>query len=301
VARDIRTGLFTALDHAKFCARMGIPAKRGVLLAGDYGTGKTLTAWVSAVKAVKAGMTFIYLKSVLDLANGFAFARQYQPAVIFAEDIDRVINDPQSEAMEQLRNAFDGVNTKNAQVITVLTTNHLDRLDPALLRPGRCDLLVTVTRPDAAAAVRLVKQYGGGLLSKDTDYERIGAALADHLPAEIREAVERSKMSCISRLCREQPNLDESTATIDGMVNETDILEAAEAMDDQHQRLLPKDKDNRHIVEKFADVLGQRFANSVNDTLDGKTAQIAAMLASEFANRNLLAQSASGEWDDSDA
>lgn len=153
VENDIQIGLFTPIEHADSCRQHGIPGKRGILLAGDPGTGKTLTAYVTAKKAVRNGFTFIYLTSALDLANGFKFARQYAPAVIFVEDIDRIVSGPRTPEIDAILNSFDGVDTKAGEIITVLTTNFLNNIDQTMLRPGRCDTLVKLTRPDREAAV----------------------------------------------------------------------------------------------------------------------------------------------------
>jgi transitional endoplasmic reticulum ATPase len=256
VERDIDLGLFTPIECTDQCRKHGVPLKRGVLLAGDYGTGKTLTAYVTAKKAVNNGFTFIYLANVLDLAQAFQFAAMYAPAVVFAEDVDRVLGqDERTEAMDAILNSFDGVDTKTSDLITVLTTNHLDRLSQAILRPGRCDTLVQVTRPDADAAARLVQLYGRGLIATDADFGRIGEALADHLPAEIREAVERAKLAAIRRLSREG-KLKKKTDSIQGEVREQDVLAAVSAMEAQHKLLEPKNLDNRSPVEKAAEQLG---------------------------------------------
>lgn len=255
VQQDIDLGLFTPIEHAEQCRKHGVPLKRGVLLAGDYGTGKTLTAYVTAKKAVRNGYTFIYLSNVLDLAPAFQFAKMYAPAVIFAEDVDRALGqDERTESMDAILNSFDGVDNKHDDIITVLTTNHLEKLSQAVLRPGRCDTLVQVTRPDAEAARRLVKLYGRGLIADDADYDRIGTALADHLPAEIREAVERAKLAAIRRLSQEG-GLPED-GTIEGHVREQDVLAAVHAMEAQHKLLEPKDLDSRSPIEKAASELG---------------------------------------------
>jgi SpoVK/Ycf46/Vps4 family AAA+-type ATPase len=68
-----------------------VPLKRGVLLEGPYGTGKTLTAFVTAKKCVENGWTFIMLDRVAALKEALTFARMYAPAVVFAEDIDRSV------------------------------------------------------------------------------------------------------------------------------------------------------------------------------------------------------------------
>ena len=257
VSRDIRTGLFAAIDFGPACSKVGVPVKRGVLLAGRYGTGKTMTAWVAANKAVKAGMGFIYVKSVLDLQAAFHFARMYQHpngVVVFAEDVDSAIPNHESPEMRDLQNAFDGVDTKNDKIITILTTNHLDKVPQALLRPGRIDVAVVVKEPDAAAAIRLVKHYGGSRLHINTDFNAIGAKLAGYLPAQIREAVERSKMATISRLCYE--GADPNTVSIEGKITEIDILDVVRASETQHDLLKPKPVDTRSDREKAADRYG---------------------------------------------
>ncbi len=263
VERDIDLGLFTPIECTDQCRKHGVPLKRGVLLAGDYGTGKTLTAYVTAKKAVNNGFTFIYLANVLDLAQAFQFAAMYSPAVIFSEDVDRVLGqDERTEAMDAILNSFDGVDTKQNDLITVLTTNHLDRLSQAILRPGRCDTLVQVTRPDADAAARLVQLYGRGLIAVDADFNRIGQALADHLPAEIREAVERAKLAAIRRLSKEG-RLKKKTDSIQGEVREQDVLAAVHAMEAQHKLLEPKNLDNRSPVEKAAEELGYGIGKAI--------------------------------------
>lgn len=252
--------------------------KRGVLLAGDYGTGKTLTAYVTALKAVRSGFTFIYLSSVKDLAMAFEFAKQYAPAVIFSEDVDRVLGGQErTEEIDAVLNSFDGVDSKDQEIITVLTTNHLDRLTKAVLRPGRCDTLVEVTRPDADAASRLVKLYGRNLLAPETDYDAIGSSLADHLPAEIREAVERAKLAAIARLSIED-RVDEG---IEGKVTEQDVIAATGAMSAQHEMLIPKDQDTRTPIERAVDILGFHLREGISDR-DQVNANAAVRLLQRF-------------------
>jgi SpoVK/Ycf46/Vps4 family AAA+-type ATPase len=120
----------------------------GILLAGDPGVGKTLTAYVTAKKAVDHGWTFVYLSHAADLANGIRFALQYAPCVLFVEDLDRIVaGDDRTEEIDDVLNSFDGVDSKDKELITVLTTNHLEKIPGVALRPGRCDTLVVVTAP----------------------------------------------------------------------------------------------------------------------------------------------------------
>lgn len=233
IMSDIELGLFTPIENTQACRDCSIPLKRGVLLHGPYGTGKTMTAAVAALKAVRHGWTFVYLDKVEHLAEALRFAARYSPAIIFAEDIDREVTGERSATMDDILNTLDGVDTKGAEIITVLTTNHVDRINPALLRMGRLDTLVEVTPPDSSAAQRLVQLYSRGLLEKDASLERIGDALAGRIPAFIRECVERSKMAAIGRT---------KSADIKGRVLEVDLLAAAHAMENHSKMAQPRKK-----------------------------------------------------------
>ena len=233
VQEKLELGLYTPIEQTRYCRDHLIPLKRGVLLYGPYGTGKTLTANVTAKKAVDNGWTFIYCASALDLGEGLRFARMYPPAIVFAEDIDKVISGGRTEEMNQLLNTLDGVDSKGAEVITVMTTNHIEMLNQASVRPGRLDTVVEVTPPDADAAARLVELYGRGLLSTNTDLVRVGKELENRIPAFIREVVERAKLATVRRLAKE----GRAHVGIKGEVREVDLLAAADQMQD-HARLL---------------------------------------------------------------
>lgn len=226
-------GLFTPIKYAKAMRQFQVPLKRGVLLHGPYGTGKTLTANVTAMKAIANGFTFIYLHSVLDLKKGLEFAAQYGPSVLFVEDIDRALSGERTIGMDEILNCLDGVDTKGNECIAVFTTNKLEDIDPAMLRMGRLDSLIEVKPPDSEAAQRLVRLYGRGLLVPTTDYEKIGTALQGKIPAYIREVVERAKIAAIKRL---------DGADITGKVLQEDLLSAATAMENHAALLTPRKK-----------------------------------------------------------
>jgi transitional endoplasmic reticulum ATPase len=203
---QITVSLFVPIMQTEACRKNSIPLKRGILLEGPYGTGKTLTAAATANLCAQNGWTFIYLKDVKRLAYAYAFAAQYQPAVIFAEDIDQIINGDDSEdEINDIQNAMDGIDSKGVEVITVLTTNFLEKITRAMLRPGRLDTVVSVRAPDREAAVRLVRMYarseGRDLLDPSCDLENsnVGDILAGEIPAIIREVVERSKLAALRR------------------------------------------------------------------------------------------------------
>lgn len=241
VIAALNIGLFTPIEQADACREHGVPLKRGILLYGPYGTGKTLTAYVTALKAVRNGWTFIYLDSVKDLKRGLDFAAQYAPAVIFAEDIDRAVHGDRSMSMDEVLNTIDGIDTKTNDIITVFTTNHVEQINPAMLRPGRLDTLVEVTPPDAKAAERLVTLYSRDLLAPNVDLKKVGLALAGKIPALIREVTERAKIAAIARL----------GANIKGHVREEDLLNGAMAMEAHVSMLTPRESESGGNAEMF--------------------------------------------------
>lgn len=198
VTELMETTIFTPIKHTEACYKHKIPLKRGILLAGPYGTGKSLTAAVCSKVCVENGWTFVLLDKPEGLRAGLEFAQRYQPAVLFAEDIDRVMEERDDDANDLL-NTIDGVLLKDAKVITVVTTNHSEKINKAMLRPGRLDAVIQVLPPDAKAAERLVRLYARELIEKSTTLEELGKAIQGQIPATIREVVERSKLAMISR------------------------------------------------------------------------------------------------------
>lgn len=244
VQSALNVGLWTPIEQAEACRRYKVPLKRGILLYGPYGVGKTLTANVTAGKATRNGWTFIYLNDIDHLAEGLRFAAAYAPAVVFAEDIDRVMNGERNLSMDEVLNILDGIDTKNGEIITVFTTNHVETLNPAVLRMGRLDSLIEVLPPDADAATRLIQLYGRGLLEPSTDLRKVSAALAGKIPAFIREVVERAKIAAIGRT---------NGGTIEGAVREVDLLAATHAME-AHDKLIWPRKKGPQFVKKFISI-----------------------------------------------
>ncbi len=228
VQEAIEVGLYTPVEQHEACRKNGIPLKRGILLEGPPGTGKTLLALVSALKATANGWTFVYLDDVRDLRLGLQLASQYAKAVVFAEDLDRVISGDRDADMDAVLNCLDGVDSKGQEILTIVTTNHVDAIIKPALRPGRIDMILSTRTPDAKAAARLVQNYGRGLLSPTANLEKVGEMLDGKIPAVIREVVERSKMAAIKRL---------KTDKIKGQVMGEDLVAAARSME-AHARLL---------------------------------------------------------------
>lgn len=196
----IETSLFTPIQRIHDCIANGISVKRGVLLGGTFGTGKTMAAKVASKYAVQNGLTYIYVARADELADAIEFAKMYcdPAAVVFSEDIDRAMagdNSGRTVAIDDILNIIDGIDTKSSNIITVLTTNDLENITPAMLRPGRLDAVIDVLPPDAQAAEKLVRLYADGAVSSDEDLTEVGQTLNGVIPAVIAEVVKRAKLS----------------------------------------------------------------------------------------------------------
>lgn len=255
LGRLIDTALFAPVEHTEQCRKNKIPLKRGILLEGPFGTGKTLTALECAKRCTANGWTFIYLTNVRKLPQALRLAHDYQPCVIFAEDVDQVFKDEndRGDDANEILNAIDGIDSKNAEIITVLTTNQIDGITKAMLRPGRLDTLVPVRPPDAKAAIKLVETFSRGAVNSAADLTEIGTMLAGHIPAVIREVVERSRLSALRR----NPDAD--------IVLEAEDLKVAILSMREHQKLLEVEKpDERSDVEKAAATIAEALKPKAN-------------------------------------
>lgn len=229
----VETNLFTPITRTADLKRNGIPIKRGVLLGGVYGTGKTMAAAVAAQLAVDNGVTYVYVPRADELKEAIDFARLYSdPAcVVFCEDIDRVMDGERSVRMDDILNIVDGIDGKSSNIIVVLTTNFMGNINPAMLRPGRLDAVIEVTPPDAEAVTRLIRLYAREAVSLDIDLTAVGVELAGQIPAVIAEVVKRAKLA---QLKNTFPGDVVTSLTSDS------LLESARTMTGQLKLLEPK-------------------------------------------------------------
>ena len=227
----IETNLFCPIERVPDIMANGLPVKRAVLLGGTYGTGKTLAATVASRLAVDNGLTYLYIPRADELKLGIEFLKQYQnPAsVLFCEDIDRVLAGERTMTMDDILNIVDGIDTKSTHMIAVFTTNDLEAINPAMIRPGRLDSVIEVTPPDAKAVQKLIRIYAGNALEAGADITVAGEALAGQIPAVIAEVVRRAKMSMLRRIPKgklitglSEDAIIESALTMKG---QTDLLE----------------------------------------------------------------------------
>lgn len=244
----VNVTLFTPIEKTEACRKHGISLKRGILLEGPFGVGKTLTAHVTAKKCEENGWTFIYIRTVEDLSDAIEYARQYQPAVVFGEDLDQVLdNNDRDEAVNEILNTIDGIDAKGTEIIVVLTTNNVQMINQAMLRPERLDAVIPVRAPDAKAVERLIRTFAKGKINENEDLSEVGKILDGFIPASIHEVVERSKLAAISR------------TGDNANINANDLKVAANSMIEHLKLLTPQKVDDRPEIVRAADLLGKHL------------------------------------------
>ena len=188
------------LTEPQVCIERGIPLKYGALLEGPYGTGKTLLAFKLAKKSIENGWIFIYLKDPSLLAEALRMSkiidRSGHGALIFVEDVDQVTRGDRDAALQDIVNTLDGGDTKDMNVISLFTTNHIELINPTFLRGKRIGTIISMGFLDAETAFEFMKQsfqIGNYTISEDLTEVCNLIANSDIAPAFMAEIVEAVK------------------------------------------------------------------------------------------------------------
>jgi cell division protease FtsH len=141
---------------------LGATVPKGIMLHGPPGTGKTLLAKAVAKESganffSQSAASFVEMFAGLGAARIrrlFTIAREHRPAIIFIDEIDAVggqrgsdNNSEREQTLNQLLVEMDGFSS-TGDVVVIAASNLLDKLDPALMRPGRFDRQIFVSPPD---------------------------------------------------------------------------------------------------------------------------------------------------------
>ncbi len=184
--------------HATRLKAAGRHLKRGILLHGKPGTGKTLSAMYLAARMPDRTVLVLTGGGVGAIETACGLARLLQPATIILEDVDLIGTERHQQTVGanallfELLNQMDGVG-EDADILFVLTTNRPDHLEPALAaRPGRIDLAIEVPLPDAECRRRLFELYGRGLRLELADPDAWVKRTRGVSPAFIRELLRKA-------------------------------------------------------------------------------------------------------------
>ncbi len=249
-AKESLTELVDFLHKPEKYVEIGAKLPRGALLVGPPGTGKTLLAKAVAGEAKVpffslSGSEFVELyvgmgaSRVRDL---FKKANSMSPCIIFIDEIDAIGrsrdtrhsggDSEREQTLNQLLSEMDGFdNTKG--IVVLAATNRPEVLDKALLRPGRFDRRVVVSKPDVKGRIDTLKVHSKNVKMDETvDFKELALATAGAVGADLANIINEGALMAV-RKGRE-------------FVSQKDLLESVEivfAGKEKKEKLLsPKEK-----------------------------------------------------------
>lgn len=164
VLESVRRQVIGLAEHKHRLLAAGQHLKRGLLLFGPPGVGKTHTVRYLLSELEEVTVIQLTGSSMSLIGDACSIARSLAPSLVVIEDVDLIAEDRGDDPghhplLFQLLNEMDGLDD-DADVVFVLTTNRADLLEPALAaRPGRVDQAVELTLPDTASRQALFDLY----------------------------------------------------------------------------------------------------------------------------------------------
>jgi len=175
-AKDELREVIEFLRDPKRFKQLGAQVPKGILLHGPPGTGKTLLAKAVANESnakffAQSASSFVEMFAGLGasrIRRLFREARKQSPAIVFIDELDAVgatrgndISGEKDQTLNQLLVELDGFGGQG-EVVVIGASNLLDKLDPALLRPGRFDRQIFVTPPDLKGRKQILNVHTKG-------------------------------------------------------------------------------------------------------------------------------------------
>lgn len=208
VKEEISKAIIYPFKHPEIYKHYKKKIGEGILLYGPPGCGKTFIAKASAGEC---GASFITLKigeilgkwlgeSEKNITTAFKFASEYQPAILFFDEIDSIggRRDERTDAnVKRVVNALlvelDGVTSSSDKRLTLAATNAPWAVDPALRRPGRFSKLLYVPPPDYDGRVKIFKiNMKERPVAKDVNYIELSKITEGFSCADIAQICEEA-------------------------------------------------------------------------------------------------------------
>src|SRR4051795_651118 len=198
------------LRDPKRFKELGAKVPKGILLHGPPGTGKTLLAKAVANESgaqffAQSAASFVEMFAGLGAARIrrlFAEARKNAPAILFIDEIDAVgarrgsdMNSEREQTLNQLLVEMDGFESQG-DLVVIAASNLLEKLDPALLRPGRFDRQILASAPDVEGRKAILGVHTANKpLASDVDFEMIARQTSGLTGAELANICNEAAIS----------------------------------------------------------------------------------------------------------
>lgn len=201
VKKKLKQAIEWPLTHPELFCKMGISERHGILMYGPPGCSKTM---IAKALATESGLNFISIKgpelfnkyvgeSEKSIRRLFQKAKLVAPSIIFFDEIDALAGERSSSegsnvcdrVLTQLLTEMDGMEQLK-HVFIVAATNRPDKIDKALLRPGRLDSIIYVPLPDAESRKEIIEiQFRKMPISSDVDLSLLVERTKGYSGAEI--------------------------------------------------------------------------------------------------------------------
>jgi hypothetical protein len=220
--------------------------KYTALFIGPYGNGKTETSLFLASKSKEYSKSFVYVEDTSDVSeilSTFSHIGALNNLILFIEDVDQTLSGSQRTSAENsILNLIDGVEGKGTDLKIIFTTNHENRLNPALRRNGRIDLLVPFNNPSTS-------------LRKEIFTDFLGSEELGQYAATQTEGINLSVASCVE-LCK-RINLLEENGEIkpEMVVKAVDSLRPHLALMHAEVEQSPREEFSQKAAERLTSIL----------------------------------------------
>jgi len=198
--REILLNIIYPIENRDILLKNRLPWKRGILLEGFPGTGKTLLGKILCNELKDITFILVSSKSIGNKSHIsllFKAARILAPTLLFFEDIDLFGRDRErgdTLFLGELLNQLDGIRD-NEGVFVVATTNRPSLLDKALLhRPSRFDVKIRFELPSSSERLSLVNLYSKGVKMSKEIRSLIASRTEGFTPAMIKEVIVYSRL-----------------------------------------------------------------------------------------------------------
>ena len=253
IKRQLMETIEWPLKYPELFTKAKTTPPKGILLYGVPGTGKTL---VAKAVANESGVNFISVKgpaliskylgeSEKGIREVFKKAKQVSPTIIFFDEIDSLVpvrgmgggdsTHTTERVISQFLTELDGIEELKG-VVVIGATNRFDMIDPAILRPGRFDLLLELPMPDEATRLQIFKIHTKGKpMDSDVDLKVLAKETDKFTGADIEAICRQASMLAIREFLEKVKGRPDKKAVEEFSIKRKHFDEALKSVKEQQK------------------------------------------------------------------